>query len=119
MLDIIFKTLLIFVPIAFIAHIYNFSPIVTFIVSALAIIPLAKVIGEATEELTVYTHFIHPAEGAPYLIPEGEVSRQESSGDGAVSASPSAAAPSGQTPCWPLHSSCPRVAGQPHEDRDP
>ncbi len=55
MLDKIFKTMLIFVPIAVIAHIYNFSPLVIFIVSAIAIIPLAKYIGEATEELSVYT----------------------------------------------------------------
>lgn len=55
MLDIIFKALLIFVPVTFIAHIYNFSPVVVFIVSALAIIPLAKFIGEATEELTTHT----------------------------------------------------------------
>jgi Ca2+:H+ antiporter len=55
MLDKIFKTMLIFVPIAVIAHIYNFSPLVIFIVSAVAIIPLAKYIGEATEELSVYT----------------------------------------------------------------
>jgi Ca2+:H+ antiporter len=55
MLDKIFKTMLIFVPIAVIAHIYNFSPLIIFIVSAVAIIPLAKYIGEATEELSVYT----------------------------------------------------------------
>jgi Ca2+:H+ antiporter len=55
MLDKIFNVLLIFVPITLIAHFCNFSPTITFICSALAIIPLAKYIGEATEELTVYT----------------------------------------------------------------
>jgi len=55
MLNKIFTTLLVFVPITIIAHMYGASPIVTFIMSALAIIPLAKFIGEATEELTVYT----------------------------------------------------------------
>jgi Ca2+:H+ antiporter len=55
MLDKIFKTLLIFVPIVFLAKYLNFSPLIVFILSALAIIPLAKFIGEATEELTVYT----------------------------------------------------------------
>ena len=55
MLNKIFNALLVFMPITIIAHIFNFSPIVVFIVSALAIIPLAKYIGEATEELTVYT----------------------------------------------------------------
>ena len=51
----IFKILLVFVPITFIAKFFVFSPIITFVLSALAIIPLAKFIGEATEELTVYT----------------------------------------------------------------
>jgi len=51
----IFKILLVFVLITFIAKFYNVAPIIVFILSALAIIPLAKFIGEATEELTVYT----------------------------------------------------------------
>lgn len=55
MIDKIFLTLLLFVPITLIAHIYNLSPLIIFIVSALSIIPLAKYIGEATEELSVYT----------------------------------------------------------------
>lgn len=50
-----FLWLLLFVPITFIAKFLGFSPTVLFILSALAIIPLAKYIGEATEELTVYT----------------------------------------------------------------
>lgn len=56
MLDKFFKLLLIFVPITLIAeYLFKVSPIAIFILSALAIIPLAKFIGEATEELTVYT----------------------------------------------------------------
>src|ERR1035437_1122258 len=55
MLDKFFKALLIFVPIAVVVHFLNAPPIANFIISALAIIPLAKYIGEATEELSVYT----------------------------------------------------------------
>ena len=55
MLDKFFKLLLVFVPITFFAQFLHTSPLVTFILAALAIIPLAKFIGEATEELTVYT----------------------------------------------------------------
>ena len=55
MLNTFFKILLVFVPVTIAVHIYNFQPIIVFIFSALAIIPLAKYIGEATEELTVYT----------------------------------------------------------------
>jgi len=47
--------LLLFVPIAAIGFWLHFTPLTLFILSALAIIPLAKFIGEATEELTVYT----------------------------------------------------------------
>jgi Ca2+:H+ antiporter len=50
-----FLGLLIFVPITFIARFLGFSSTTLFILSAAAIIPLAKYIGEATEELTVYT----------------------------------------------------------------
>ena len=50
-----FKFFLIFVPITLIAYWFSFLPIYLFILSALAIIPLAKFIGEATEELTVHT----------------------------------------------------------------
>lgn len=50
-----FKILLFFIPVAFFVNSYRFSPIVIFAFSALAIIPLAKFIGEATEELTIYT----------------------------------------------------------------
>jgi Ca2+:H+ antiporter len=51
----LFIYLLIFVPIAIIAHYLNVSPVIIFCLSALAIVPLAKFIGEATEELSVYT----------------------------------------------------------------
>ncbi|MDB4984501.1 MAG: putative H+/Ca2+ exchanging protein [Patescibacteria group bacterium] len=51
----IFLGILLFVPIAIGAKLLGVSPIVVFILSALAIVPLAKYIGEATEELTVYT----------------------------------------------------------------
>ncbi len=55
MLNKIFNVLLVFVPITIIAHLLNLSPIIVFILSAISIIPLAKYIGEATEELSVYT----------------------------------------------------------------
>ena len=51
----IFFGLLVFVPITIVAKYAHFSPIVVFFLSALAIIPLAKFIGEATEELSVHT----------------------------------------------------------------
>lgn len=54
-MDKFFISLLIFVPITFLAHYLQMPAIWMFIFSALAIIPLAKYIGEATEELTVYT----------------------------------------------------------------
>ena len=56
MLDKFFKLLLIFVPITVVArYIFSVPPIWIFALSALAIIPLAKFIGEATEELAIYT----------------------------------------------------------------
>ena len=55
MLQKFFLALLAFVPITFIAQYFGVPPIWTFALSALAIIPLAKFIGEATEELSVYT----------------------------------------------------------------
>jgi len=55
MLNKIFAGMLIFLPVAVLAHFLNFSPILVFSLSALAIVPLAKFIGEATEELSVYT----------------------------------------------------------------
>lgn len=54
-MDKFFTIMLVFVPIAIVGYFLNISPIALFILSALAIVPLAKFIGEATEELTVYT----------------------------------------------------------------
>lgn len=51
----IFISLLIFVPVTIIAELIHIPPTFLFALSALAIIPLAKYIGEATEELTIYT----------------------------------------------------------------
>ncbi|MGC9968535.1 MAG: calcium/proton exchanger [Minisyncoccia bacterium] len=50
----IFLGLLIFVPLAIAAHFLAISPVVVFFLCALGIIPLAKFIGEATEELSVH-----------------------------------------------------------------
>jgi len=55
MLDKIFFGLLIFVPVTVAAHFLCLQPMFVFFLSALAIVPLAKFIGEATEELSVYT----------------------------------------------------------------
>ncbi len=51
-----FSALLVFAPLAFIGYLFGLPPIVLFVLSALGIIPLAKYIGEATEELTTYTN---------------------------------------------------------------
>jgi Ca2+:H+ antiporter len=53
-MDKIFIGLLVFVPVTIVAHFMHVSPLVVFFLSALAIIPLAKYIGEATEVLSVY-----------------------------------------------------------------
>lgn len=50
-----FLILLVFVPIAIGAHFLGMPPVAVFILAALAIIPLAKYIGEATDELATYT----------------------------------------------------------------
>jgi Ca2+:H+ antiporter len=50
----IFLGLLAFAPATIIAHFVHVSPLIVFFLSAIAIIPLAKYIGEATEELAVY-----------------------------------------------------------------
>jgi Ca2+:H+ antiporter len=55
MLDKIFFGLLIFVPATVVARYANLSPLIIFFLSALAIVPLAKFIGEATEELSAHT----------------------------------------------------------------
>jgi Ca2+:H+ antiporter len=49
------RYLLIFVPLSIIGHYVEFSDSVVFLLSCLAIIPLAGYLGEATEELAVYT----------------------------------------------------------------
>lgn len=54
MSDKIFLALLIFVPVAVGANFMHASPLAIFLLSALAIVPLAKFIGEATEELSSY-----------------------------------------------------------------
>jgi Ca2+/H+ antiporter len=51
----ILYAVLIFVPIAIGARVMHASPIVIFILSALAIVPLAGVLGSATEELAGHT----------------------------------------------------------------
>lgn len=47
--------LVVFAPIAIGARIASADPVLVFILSALALIPLAKLIGDATEELAIYT----------------------------------------------------------------
>lgn len=49
------KYLLIFIPISIIGEFMHLSPTVLFILAALAIIPLAGLMGEATEEISFYT----------------------------------------------------------------
>jgi Ca2+:H+ antiporter len=53
--DRIVKALLVFVPIAIILEFAQADPTLIFIIAALGIIPLADLIGEATEELAVHT----------------------------------------------------------------
>ena len=53
--DKIFYALLIFVPGAILAEYLALPPILVFVFAALAVVPLAKTIGESTEELTTYT----------------------------------------------------------------
>jgi Ca2+:H+ antiporter len=53
--DRIIKALLIFVPIAIIAKLLNAQPVPIFIFAALGIVPLADLMGEATEELAIHT----------------------------------------------------------------
>lgn len=50
----VFLFLLVFAPVAIIGNALSFSPVLVFFLSALAIVPLAKFIGEATEELSVH-----------------------------------------------------------------
>lgn len=55
-MDKFFKVLLLFVPLAIGAHFAGVSPLLVFFLSACAIVPLAKFIGEATEELSARTN---------------------------------------------------------------
>ncbi|MEQ8155917.1 MAG: calcium/proton exchanger [Clostridiaceae bacterium] len=50
----ILKLLLVFVPISFIVEFLHFSPVFVFTAACLSIVPLAGIMGEATEELTYY-----------------------------------------------------------------
>jgi Ca2+:H+ antiporter len=47
--------LLVFAAAAVIARLINLDPVIVFILSALGLIPLAKLIGDATEELAIFT----------------------------------------------------------------
>lgn len=51
-----FKVLLLLIPITFVAHYLEASALSIFLLSAAAIIPLAKYIGDATEDLAVRTN---------------------------------------------------------------
>jgi len=55
MVNRVFLALLLFVPIAIGANIAGVSPAIVFFLAALAIVPLAKFIGESTEELATRT----------------------------------------------------------------
>lgn len=55
MLDKVFLGFLIFTPITLVAHYSGASPLIIFFISALSIVPLAKFIGKATEELSIHT----------------------------------------------------------------
>lgn len=54
-LEKVFKFFLIFVPLSLFAEYTHSSPIAIFVLASLAIIPLAKFIGESTEEISVRT----------------------------------------------------------------
>ncbi len=70
----IFLALLVFTPLALLAAFAHLSPLLVFILSAIAIIPLAKYIGDATNELSSHTNaglggFLNATFGnAPELI---------------------------------------------------
>jgi len=51
----ILRYMLIFVPISLIGEFMSFSETIMFVLSALAIIPLAGIMGEATEEISFYS----------------------------------------------------------------
>jgi Ca2+:H+ antiporter len=52
----IFGPLLLLIPLAIAAEFFSSSALLTFLLSAAAIIPLAKYIGDATEDLAVRTN---------------------------------------------------------------
>ena len=54
-MDKLFIALLAFVPLAVGAHFAGAAPVVVFFLAAIAVVPLAKYIGDATEELTAKT----------------------------------------------------------------
>ncbi len=54
-MDKFFACLLVFIPLAAITAFLGYSPVIVFFLSALAIIPLARFIGQATEELAART----------------------------------------------------------------
>ena len=47
--------MLIFAPVAVVLELLHVDPVIVFIISAIGLIPLADLIGEATEELAIYT----------------------------------------------------------------
>src|SRR5512142_3149243 len=47
--------MLVFIPVVVLAELLNWDPVIVFITAALAIIPLAKVLGDATENLAHHT----------------------------------------------------------------
>lgn len=49
------RYLLIFVPLAFIAEFFLHNPVLIFVFSCIALVPLAGLLGEATEELAIHT----------------------------------------------------------------
>ena len=51
----LFYAMLVVAPLAFIANLLNADPVLVFALAAIGLIPLADFIGEATEELAVYT----------------------------------------------------------------
>ncbi len=55
-MDKVFLGLLLFVPVAILAHFAGVSPTIVFFLSAAAVVPCAKYIGEATEELASRTN---------------------------------------------------------------
>ena len=55
-MESLFLGLLVFTPLALLAAYFHLSALLIFLLSAIAIIPLAKYIGDATTELTFHTN---------------------------------------------------------------